>query len=280
MNRNSEKVLVYNQEKVRCQDVVEILEKRIGVLEEVMKMRRESLKNAPSGTLQISKCRNKAQYYHYKKEEGSKAVYIPQDQTELICRLAQKSYDEKVLREAEKERSLLQKVIVYYTGQTVDTVYDSLSEKRKELVEPIEKSTEEYTREWCAFEYKGREFAPDAPEHYTDRGERVRSKSEVIIANILSKNRIPYRYECPLNLEGIGPVYPDFTILRMRDRKELYYEHLGMMDDPVYAEKAVRKLYTYMANGIYLGENLILTAETKQQPLNGRIVQEVIERYC
>ncbi|MBO5520251.1 MAG: hypothetical protein J5973_01080, partial [Eubacterium sp.] len=269
-----------DQKYVHSKDIKKILEERRAVLERLIKEKQESLKNAPDGTLRISRYRNKRQYYQRKKQEAGGGVYIPQDQTELICRLAQKSYDEKVLREAEKERSLLQKVIVYYTGQTVDTVYDSISEKRKELVEPIEKSTEEYTREWCAFEYKGREFAPDAPEHYTDRGERVRSKSEVIIANILSKNRIPYRYECPLNLEGIGPVYPDFTILRIRDRKELYYEHLGMMDDPVYAEKAVRKLYTYMANGIYLGENLILTAETKQQPLNGRIVQEVIERYC
>ena len=66
----------------------------------------------------------------------------------------------------------------------------------------------------------------------------------------------------------------------MERRKEILWEHLGMMDDPAYAECAVRKIQSYMINGIYPGEDLILTAETRQQPLNIKIVQEVINRYC
>lgn len=50
--------------------------------------------------------------------------------------------------------------------------------------------------------------------------ERVRSKSEVIIADILNQEGIPYRYECPLQLKGWGKVYPDFTVLSERERPE------------------------------------------------------------
>ena len=43
--------------------------------------------------------------------------------------------------------------------------------------------------------------------------------------------------------------------------KELYWEHMGMMDNGEYAEKAVRKISAYYQNGIYPGEALILTFE-------------------
>jgi hypothetical protein len=114
----------------------------------------------------------------------------------------------------------------------------------------------------------------------TDRGERVRSKSELIIANLLSKEGIPYKYECPLRLKGFGTVHPDFTALRRKARKEIYWEHLGMMDDPEYAEKAVRKISAYGANGFFPGDRLILTAETKSTPLNVRLIRDLIACYC
>jgi len=70
-----------------------------------------------------------------------------------------------------------------------------------------------------------------APELYTAKGERVRSKSEIIIADSLMRAGVPYRYEFPIILNGYGKIYPDFTVLNVGLRKELYWEHLGMMDD-------------------------------------------------
>lgn len=52
----------------------------------------------------------------------------------------------------------------------------------------------------------------------------MRSKSEVIIADLLNKEGIPYRYEFPLYLKEFNTVYPDFTILNVRKRKEIYWE--------------------------------------------------------
>jgi hypothetical protein len=52
-----------------------------------------------------------------------------------------------------------------------------------------------------------------------------------------------------------------------------------MMDDPAYAEKAIKKIETYEKNGIYTGKKLILTYETRKIPLNPKIVKELLETY-
>ena len=75
----------------------------------------------------------------------------------------------------------------------------------------------------------------------TTRGERVSSKSEVIIADLLRKYELEGRCTStrtnssrPTAEPGIS-AFPDFTI-KVRG-KTFYWEHCGMMDDPVYKEK-------------------------------------------
>ena len=96
---------------------------------------------------------------------------------------------------------------------------------------------------------------------------------------MLAKEDVPYRYEYPLYLEGADTIYPDFMVLNVRLRKELYWEHFGIMDDAEYAEKAVRKIAKYYMNGFYPGENLILTYETRATPLNVLQIKEIIKHY-
>ncbi|MBO5165711.1 MAG: hypothetical protein J6B90_03800, partial [Lachnospiraceae bacterium] len=85
--------------------------------------------------------------------------------------------------------------------------------------------------------------------------------------------------ECPLRLKGYGKFYPDFTVLNVKKRKEIYWEHLGMMDDVDYVDNALQKIRIYEENGIYTGENLIITYETKKNPINQKIVNRMISRY-
>lgn len=50
-----------------------------------------------------------------------------------------------------------------------------------------------------------------------------------------------------------------------------------MMDDKDYAEKAIHKINLYMQNGICPGKKLILTFETKNRPINHKIINMVIK---
>ena len=58
-------------------------------------------------------------------------------------------------------------------------------------------------------EINGR-FFEDYLIHRTTRGEMMRSKSEVIIADHLANNGIEYGYEQPLTIRDVTK-YPDFT---------------------------------------------------------------------
>jgi len=85
--------------------------------------------------------------------------------------------------------------------------------------------------------------------HRTERGEMVRSKSELLIADKLYSRKIPYQYEASLKL-GSDTRYPDFTIVDDNTGKTFYWEHLGMLEDPVYEERWRRKLELYKREGI------------------------------
>ena len=52
-----------------------------------------------------------------------------------------------------------------------------------------------------------------------------------------------------------------------------------MMDDSQYVEKALLKIRTYEFNGIYPGDNLILTYETHQTPIDQKQVLLNIKHY-
>ena len=113
----------------------------------------------------------------------------------------------------------------------------------------------------------------------TEKGERVRSKSEKILADFFYRRNILYKYEKPLYLKGYGMVYPDFTFLSKKTGKEIYWEHEGMIDKQEYARSAVRKIESYQKNDIYPGERLILTFETEQRVLDSKEIEGLVNKY-
>lgn len=85
--------------------------------------------------------------------------------------------------------------------------------------------------------------------HITSRGDAVRSKSEVIIANLLHARGLDYHYEAPLEIDGVAK-YPDFTIEDDATGITYYWEHCGMLHDPGYRRRWEGKKAWYIAHGI------------------------------
>ena len=154
-----------------------------------------------------------------------------------------------------------------------------LREERRILTESIVQDEEEFVAEWLAAEYERKPFRDDAPEYFSNNNVQMRSKSEVIIAGLLEKYGVPFHYEKPLYLDGFVTVHPDFTVLNVRTRKTMYWEHMGMMDDPEYLDHALEKIHRYEKAGFFPGTELILTHETSERPLQTRIIENVIEKY-
>ena len=117
--------------------------------------------------------------------------------------------------------------------------------------------------------------------HITETGILVRSKSEVIIANMLSKfstRGLRFIYEAPLPArtfeeETPGSLHPDFTI-EFND-KTYYWEHLGRTGDPNYMEKWRKKERWYKKNG-YINQ-LIVSMDEENGTIDARKIREKIE---
>ncbi len=131
---------------------------------------------------------------------------------------------------------------------------------------------------WLAEPFQ-RKKPPENNDFKTNLGDVVRSKSELNIANALARHGIPYRYEAELVLSDGTVLHPDFTILDIRHRRILIWEHLGMLDDRGYARDTVKRMRQYRADHIYPGEQLILTEECDGKPLGTTEIERVIEHY-
>ena len=184
-----------------------------------------------------------------------------------------------MIEAAKKDLKIIQELLKKLSKQSFESCNFSLSKSYGNLIQPVILSDEAFAAQWQNMPYQKKRYWDDQKEFFTNRDERVRSKSELLIANALDQRNIPYRYECACNLRGFGPVYPDFTVLNLRLRKVFLWEHLGMMDDPEYVIKAMRKLSLYENNGYYLGDRLILTHETSQEPLKSKLIDKMIETY-
>lgn len=247
----------------------------------IKKSKEAALEKAPSGKIHVSKTSHGVQYYLRNESTEKSGKYIHKSEIALIKKYLQKSYDEKILKLVTTESESLKKLLAKSENAVakVQSVYSACPGEVKELITPIDVSDEDYALNWLNTPYAGKVISDNLPFYETKRKERVRSKSELNIANMLADKGIPYKYECPLQLRNGATIYPDFTVLNVKKRKVLYWEHRGMMDDKEYAKNSVQRLKTLMKEGLFIGEELIITEETSTNPLGTNEIDAVIKRF-
>lgn len=131
---------------------------------------------------------------------------------------------------------------------------------------------------------KGSVFLQDGLIHLTSDGRAVRSMSELVIAEALLAAGQDFSYEKPLTLGG-ETRYPDFTIENEITGVTIYWEHLGMHEQPTYRQKWERKLEWYRKNGVLPedeggGENgmLITSVGSGATKFSAVEIQDIIKR--
>ena len=255
------------------------LKQEVRQLQKILADAQKRLANAPEGMLRVKKKRKGAEYYYKAKDDRSSinGRYMKKNEFNLAKALAQRDYDLRVVKRAEERIRSIYRFLEQYDKTCLKKLYRETNAFRRELVYTSVISDEEFVRRWKTVEYKGKPFSDDVSEILTEKGERVRSKSEKIIADKLYALGIPYRYEYPLVLDENITIYPDFTILKIDTREEVYLEHFGMLDDEKYAQNVLQKLNTYERNGIYVGFNLFMTYETGKKPLNTRALDKYLK---
>ncbi|SCW35671.1 hypothetical protein SAMN02910456_00705 [Ruminococcaceae bacterium YRB3002] len=253
------------------------IENRIKRLDKAIAIEESKLNDVPEGRIRVVQEKGITRHYHVTSGGNNTGTYIP-DSDPIIARLIQKRYDQKVLAAALKERELLIKTLNRYPDIPFEDVIGNTVEARGCSINPIIMTDEEFLRKWENTPYTPKPIGDDVPVIITDKGERVRSKSEKIIADRLFRRNVAYKYECPHKLKNNVIVHPDFTILNMRTREERYLEHSGMLDDPRYANSLVIRTNKYAMSGIILGVNLFMLFETDRIPIDSRVLDRVIDQ--
>ena len=250
------------------------LNERLEFLSGINSKIKEKIDNYPGGRIRIKKSKNGL--YFYQSVGGSHEKYIRKNDLNTVQRMIQRDYLEKVYKISQHEDDVIRRFIRDYPELILEKVIDTIPDERKKFINPIVIPDEQYVRLWMDVPYTPKGFAKDVPFFITKKGERVRSKSEMIIADKLLDNGIPYKYECPVVVGDNEIIHPDFTILRVRDRKIIYHEHCGKMSDPGYVEDMMERSIKYSLAGIILGDRLFYTFESSKTPLDVRVLDNMI----
>ena len=260
---------------------LEALNERISFLDGLIKRADKIIAESPPGSLVAYKGRKSYQYYQKRSHDEKHGIYIPQKDIHIAEQLAKKEYYVKLKESALEEKKCILKGIseIKHLSVGPEDIYKTLPKPRQNLISPIFYPDDEYVARWKAVEYRHKPFDKTAPEHYTDNNERVRSKSEVMIANALFHSGVPYRYEYPIVAKDGETRHPDFYCLNIRTRKEIIWEHYGRMDDVNYVTNNIGKTDWYEQEGFKLGESMIFTLETQERPLNKKMIERKIELY-
>lgn len=159
---------------------------------------------------------------------------------------------------------VIDSLVAELPDEVMQQILADVDEKRKyrlnvfaEFVELLEAYTSSMEFHKRVGEYLGIDRFSRGRILQTLSGDLVRSKSEVIIANILFQSGIPFTYEAPLFAPDRTWRVPDFTI--SYNGIAYYWEHLGMLDDDEYEKDWINKESWYKQ---HFPNQLITTRET------------------
>ena len=119
---------------------------------------------------------------------------------------------------------------------------------------------------------------PEDLKHTDICGEKMRSKSEVLIANALAARGIKYQYERKISISG-NTLVPDFVVLSEKKNKEIYWEHFGMLSDEAYFLGFTRKLKMYYSGEILPNRDLVMTFDDYDGSIDAETIEAAIETY-
>ena len=254
---------------------------------QIVKTLRKRLSVAPDGKLLVACSNGRTQFYCRTGAGSQNRVYLSKKDKEKTKKLAQKKYDKSLLSKCDKNVVALDNAILQLQKflDLEKTLLEIPATLQQHISVPF-LSKEDFVERWL-IDGKRQEFRngrqsgwhPENLIYTTDAGERVRSKSEMMIANLLSAMQLPYQYEKPLHLNG-KTVFPDFTILDTVSRTEVYFEHFGLMDQGDYRIAALQKIVNYEKAGFVAGKDFLFSFESEQVPFDiDWIRKKLCERF-
>lgn len=247
------------------------LENALAQLQEARTRYEFELEGMPDGKLVHVKAADGERYYVEVRDGERPSRRGITRRPDLVATFARKEYLRKALAVIDHDVRTLERAVRRYKRFDPEEVVGSLSSAYRDLpldafyhplVDTVALSLDATDEQriashaaWGAEAPGPSDYLPEGRTLRTSRGERMRSKAEVLIAETLYSYGIPFRYEQELEAGG-ATFHPDFTF-EGAGGKEFYLEFCGMMDDPAYVEGHKRKRSAYEAAGIAEWDNII-----------------------
>ena len=229
------------------------------------------------GSILVKKRGRSVSFYHLlpADEEGHrKEVSIPRRNKRLLASLCDKRYCEKLIPILEKEIKLLRSFLAIFDPEEKVLLRRSLPEEMSNYITPLVKTTKEQIESWLNERFDTNPYPLPNDSYRTKKGEYVRSRLELHVANLLYDLGIPYRYECAVYLEDGSVLYPDFTLLHPITLEVYWLELFGMMDDPDYAATNLQKIARYSQSEMF--SNLIMIFDHKAAPFRTETIEAIL----
>ena len=252
----------------------------------------------PPGNLLNNRNLGTPHYYHsYYDQNGDwKRIYLSNSDP-MIGALARKEYLKLSLPAIQKNIKLLEGVLAHYVSldsqdiiQMARRAYRLLPDQcfftgqhENELwktVENLEALTDELIeyrcdshRDWANADYPKNTY-PFRNLQLTSFGLRVRSRGEIVIAEVAHSLGIPFRYDQNIVLDDGSTISPDFSF-EDSYYEEFYIEYCGMMDDPDYVRRHMIKRSRFEQSGINEWNN-IRYIYSRDDSLNATEVRHIL----
>lgn len=239
----------------------------------------KEFENLPEGRLSIRPGSKKGQIY-YMWRVGEKRIGITGND-ELIHKLARKRYLEVAIKTIEKNILYLETFMDHYKDIDYQDVLNELPPEHRRILNYEASRWAHEKTVWQTSSYRQSTYKPNEKCHVTTNGLHVRSKSELIIAEIMDIYNLAYRYEEMIDIRNRSYA-PDFTILTKKGL--VWWEHCGLVNDSHYMHNHNWKMNIYRSVGIVPWKNLIVTYEGEDGYLDTRIIEAEIQNkilpYC
>ena len=227
---------------------------------------RRKIKTLPGGCLNCKRTE-----YYLVENKTRKQTYIPKKQGDVVDEIKLRKRLEISISVLENNITAQEKMLMKYRPYEFDDIEKIIPKVyRTESVPAGEKVNIK----------EGIKLFDDGVIHLTSFGLKVRSKSEVMIAEFLKSRKVEFEYEKPLVLKDtLGErvtVHPDFTFTN-RYGDKLYWEHFGLRGSQKYRTDTLKKIETYIINGIMPSVQLITTAENADGSIDAGVIMRTIE---
>ena len=250
---------------------IEITKEDISLQKKLLCQCQSALSNLPKGRLARKNIKGKS-YYYLVDSEG-RQIYIRKENKKLIYNLRYRRLLEETIKRMSaniKAQSVLLNCYAPYDPVSVQKslpmTYRDINLKRDSdaPAEPVP---------------KGQAYYPEGLIYPTSFGMYLRSKSEVLIAELLHASKIPFQYEPNLRLQSVDGFWynchPDFRIIPEVGR-DIYWEHAGMMNNASHRENLYRKITDYHHNNIVIPTNLIITMDGPDGIIDTAAINRII----